>query len=986
MFGKRDLRGGVTNEILEAFCLQQTWKKEEGMRRVADRFRKIFALATAGLVLALAGPGYGQPVQEAKLTAADGTTNDGFGHVSISGNRVVSGANGDDNLTGSAYVFSWDGAQWVQETKLTADDGAPDSQFGNSTSISGDRIVSGASHDDAMGTDSGSAYVFAWNGSQWVQQAKLTPSDGGGDNYFGWAVDIDGNRIAVGASHNDSNGSNSGAAYVFAWNGSQWIEEAKLTAADGASGDQLGVSVGLDGNYVVAGANWDDDSGSKSGSAYLFAWDGSQWVQEAKLTASDGATDDNFGVYAVLDGSRAVAGAYGKNASTGAAYVFNLSPALSVWAPDVTTPYDADLTVPVYIDDTTGKNIVSAELFLAYDGDILTAVSAAATGTLLIGDWAIETNIVEGIATNIDTIKMAMATDEDALTGAGTLIHVNFQVADIRHPASSPLTLTHVLLNDGDPENAPTDGSVTLVGIDGVITSLPAEILPRWSIGVSVYDIDEDRDIGTRDAFAVAVTNDTQTETLMMTETGPSTGVFSGVIGTVFSLAPTSGDGIVQAKAGDQVVFTYADSLDADGETEDRTDATDVIGGTDGLIRTTVVSQPGDTVRVRVSDADLSDAVAVSVANPRTGETESILLSQFTSGESHFYGRFFTGTQAGAVGDSTLEVAKGDTLTITYGDTLTANGGTAAVGDDDEVVDPFGDAHPNGSVQAFDAAQVLIHRLSTYGGGAGTLSGLDSLSANGDQSAPFGIIDGYDASLVLRKVVGLIDRFEVQAPDAVNHPQSETAARPKPVPRERRLALIPGEGYVSVWCADRSEIVSGELTLAGVQGQVVMGEELPAFLSMSRETRDGVRIVFAGAQSVSGPGELLRIRGVGPEGAQLTRASFNGGRIDGRIESTEPTGVSPRHFALHANAPNPFNSETSIRFELAEESAVRLEVFDLLGQRVRVLVAEALSAGEHQVLWDGRDELGARVSSGVYIYRLRAGGDFRQQRRMLLLK
>ena len=96
--------------------------------------------------------------------------------------------------------------------------------------------------------------------------------------------------------------------------------------------------------------------------------------------------------------------------------------------------------------------------------------------------------------------------------------------------------------------------------------------------------------------------------------------------------------------------------------------------------------------------------------------------------------------------------------------------------------------------------------------------------------------------------------------------------------------------------------------------------------------------------------------------------------------------MSPRHFALHANAPNPFNSETSIRFELAEESAVRLEVFDLLGQRVRVLVAEALSAGEHQVLWDGRDELGARVSSGVYIYRLRAGGDFRQQRRMLLLK
>ena len=663
---------------------------------------------------------------------------------------------------------------------------------------------------------------------------------------------------------------------------------------------------------------------------------------------------------------------------------------LSASLPDTIIRYDnAFLRIPVGFTDTLDQGILSAEVFFAYDGDLLTAFSVGISNTLLTSAWLIETNIVDGIGTSMDTIKMAMATDDDTLSGAGTLINVNFQIAGTRHPASSPLTLTHVYFNNSTPDESIKDGSVTLVGTEGVITSLPSEILPRWSIGVSVYDLDEDRNTGMRDGFAVNVANDSQTETLTVTETGNSTGTFTGTISTAFSLSFSSGDGIIQAKAGDQIVFSYADSLDSAGNTQMRTAATDVLGGTDGLIRATVVSQPGDTVRVRVSDADLSDAVAVSVANPRTGETESVLLSQFTSGESHFYGRFFTDSQAGAVGDSTLEVAKGDVLSITYADTLTAEGGMADVADDDEVVDPFGDAHPNGSVQAYDAAQVLIHRLSTYGGGAGTLSGLDSLSANLDQGAPFGIIDGYDASLILRKVVGLISRFEVQEPDAVNHPQPETELRPKPVPEERRLALVPGEGYVSVWCEEREEIVSGELTLAGVQGQVAMGEELRAFLTASQATDGSLQVVFAGAEAVSGPGELLRVAGVGPGDARLTRVSFNGGQIGARWEKEAASVAVPASFALYPNVPNPFNPETTIRFSLARESLVRLEVFDVVGQRVLVLVAERLPAGTHQALWDGRGESGERVSSGVYFCRLLAqheAGEFRQVQRMLLLK
>ena len=95
--------------------------------------------------------------------------------------------------------------------------------------------------------------------------------------------------------------------------------------------------------------------------------------------------------------------------------------------------------------------------------------------------------------------------------------------------------------------------------------------------------------------------------------------------------------------------------------------------------------------------------------------------------------------------------------------------------------------------------------------------------------------------------------------------------------------------------------------------------------------------------------------------------------------------MMPATFALYPNVPNPFNPETTIRFDLPHDSAVRLEVYDVLGQQVRMLVTEELPAGVHQTIWDGRNKLGEQVGSGVYFYRLQAGS-FSQMQRMLLLK
>ena len=124
----------------------------------------------------------------------------------------------DDNIanTGSAYIFEFDGTQWKETAILTASDAAAGDQFGFSVSIDGDRAIIGANrNDDDAGTDAGSAYIFEFNGTDWNETMKLTANDAAADDRFGFSVSIDGDRAIIGANQNDDNGSNSGSAYIF---------------------------------------------------------------------------------------------------------------------------------------------------------------------------------------------------------------------------------------------------------------------------------------------------------------------------------------------------------------------------------------------------------------------------------------------------------------------------------------------------------------------------------------------------------------------------------------------------------------------------------------------------------------------------------------------------------------------------------------------------------------------------------------------------
>jgi hypothetical protein len=274
--------------------------------------------------------------QQAQLTAADGASEDKFGWaVAISGDTAIVGAwmaaVGGNESQGAAYVFTRSGTTWSLQQKLTAADGGANEWFGHSVAILGDTAVVGACNNLGLIEGQGSAYVFVRSGTTWTQQAKLTAADGTTGDHFGHSVAISGETVLVGACLDDV-GANAdqGSAYVFTRSSATWSHQQTLTASDGASEDQFGGAVAISGDTAVVGAMQHNVGASANqGSAYVFVRSGTTWNHQEKLTATDGTTGDLFGRSLAVSGETAVVGAshdaVGANAYQGSAYVFTRS-------------------------------------------------------------------------------------------------------------------------------------------------------------------------------------------------------------------------------------------------------------------------------------------------------------------------------------------------------------------------------------------------------------------------------------------------------------------------------------------------------------------------------------------------------------------------------------------------------------------------------------------------------------------------------------
>ncbi|WP_437984572.1 FG-GAP repeat protein [Sorangium sp. So ce117] len=287
--------------------------------------------SSVGAVYVFVGSGSSWTLEQ-KLYASHAVAGDAFGwSVALDGDTLVASSDSHDHSAvndGAAWVFTRSGSTWTEQQELIPDDAAQSDGFGRSVSISGDSIVVGSPQDDAPSSNQGSAYVFVRSGSSWTQQAKLVSFGTGSGTYFGESVAINGDTVLVGAYNYWNPLNTSGAAYVFVRSGSSWTGQQVLAPTGAAAWDSFGISVAIQGDRAVIGATGGDAASvSNTGAAYVFERSGSTWTQQQELFASDGASYDNFGNSVALDGDTVVVGASSDDdfgSDSGSAYVFVL--------------------------------------------------------------------------------------------------------------------------------------------------------------------------------------------------------------------------------------------------------------------------------------------------------------------------------------------------------------------------------------------------------------------------------------------------------------------------------------------------------------------------------------------------------------------------------------------------------------------------------------------------------------------------------------
>jgi hypothetical protein len=424
-------------------------KLDNSQADTGDRFGKTVSIDASGSIMAVGAPagfigsdGAGAVhifeqigeswVLQQKLLPDDSSPEDFFSSsvaLSPDGNYLVVGNYSDDTAcpadldcnSGAAYVFARIDNSWVQQQKLVASDLAADSVFGLSVAISegGNYIIIGAPRGGALTpTGTGVAYIFRWNGTSWVEQKKIHSNTGSTNNLFSWSVSMNSNADVLAIGDPDDNSAclgasdcNAGAVSIFVKDGLDWVQQGLFTGSDS---NALGkVAVSLDGNYIVAGANFiwsgsgyaqiykrnngnwslqdtltssDGDSGSwyanslsingdgsrivvgaiyadvlggEEGAAYLYQRSGDSWAETEKIVASDAAYNDEFGVAVALNskGDKVVIGAQNKDSFEtdfpyrGAAYLFTLQPSLGGSADAMT------INTVICVNRTTGQRV-----------------------------------------------------------------------------------------------------------------------------------------------------------------------------------------------------------------------------------------------------------------------------------------------------------------------------------------------------------------------------------------------------------------------------------------------------------------------------------------------------------------------------------------------------------------------------------------------------------------------------------------------------
>jgi len=302
-------------------------------------------LLLAGLALLGASATASAATDEATLRPDDPADRHDFGDaIAIDGDTAVIGTPRhdqgaeDDNRAdrGAVYVFTRDGGEWSQETKLTQPDAADGDEFGEAVAIDGDTIAVGAPGNDSsrgLAGDYGAVYVFAAEGEGYALETILQPDDTFDDQEVGSDLALEGDTVVVGAPGTSESPDGfddfSGTAYVWQRSDGSWSLEAELDRDSDRYSDRytaFGTAVAFDGETALVGAPGVVRSLVSTYPGGVFAYAASDWNETAEITHEDSDGGDRFGAAIAFHGDVFVGGAphkdFGDASDYGAAYAF----------------------------------------------------------------------------------------------------------------------------------------------------------------------------------------------------------------------------------------------------------------------------------------------------------------------------------------------------------------------------------------------------------------------------------------------------------------------------------------------------------------------------------------------------------------------------------------------------------------------------------------------------------------------------------------
>lgn len=608
--------------------------------------------------------------QKLEPEMASMTISDFGASLDLSGDRAIIGDpkwNGFGLVTGAAFIFERNGGTWEQIVRFSA--GRVDDRLGQAVSIDGTIAVVGAPEWDSafsgsVGNDSGIVYVYVLTDGSWTKEEDILPYDQESgslqsDAFFGSAVDLDGGMVLIGspgadmqasyiyervasdwilrdeiiASDWDSfgdfgnvvsldgniavvgrpddgvSGSFSGSVYVFRRDGNNWNQEGKLVPVDGAAGDYFGVSVSVQGDTILIGADNDDEVGPDSGSAYVYRHDGSAWNLEKKLVPDDAEPNDFFGSAVSLDNGTALIGAYGDNglspfwdeaSQQGSVYLYRLE--------ETVAPTDMVISHQVVNEnEPAGTAVGTLTTIDGNTGDTFTYFLISGSGDTDNASFSIGGN-------NQDQLLTAAVFDHETKTSYSVRLRV---VDSTGNAYEEAFTIT---VNDDRTEDADGDGLTEAVEED--------------TYGTSDTDLDSDGD-GYNDDVEVGAGSDPADDTSTP----------GGVIGSAPTDISLSQEAVNENEAVGTTVGTLS-AVDADSSetfiyslvsgTGDADNTSFSIGGTnsDELLTAEVFDHETKStylIRLRVVDSannSYEEAFTISVNDDRTEDADGDGLTE----------------------------------------------------------------------------------------------------------------------------------------------------------------------------------------------------------------------------------------------------------------------------------------------------------------------------------------------------------------------